>query len=269
MRIVLHVGLHKTGTSALQYFLSANSPLLLDLGIYYKPIGPKQTNHTVLATAMHKGRPELHASARTMWKNLLDAAQQVGADRLLLSSEEFTPQRLDMALAKDLICDHSVTAIAYLRAADELVASAHNQVVRSPKVRSTAPANQKPFAYPPLDTVLQPWMDLLGQERLVLAPYDPGQFIGGTIFSDFLSMLSITNLDRFDFDVPDDQANRSLSAGLIELLRITNSLQRSDTEHNALVGRLQSFEKHYQALITQTSRNLLTLEERRASAAKN
>ena len=44
-RLVLHLGLCKTGTTTLQYFLRGNPDFLSDIGVHYPKVGPENPDH--------------------------------------------------------------------------------------------------------------------------------------------------------------------------------------------------------------------------------
>lgn len=263
MRVVVHIGVHKTGTSALQYFLSTNRLLLRSRGIFYEP-EPGQTNNTTLAIGMRKGNAAHHEWARIRFQTLLSAATAHGCDSLLMSSEEFTGERLDMDVMQALLTGHQVTVIAYMRSADELVTSAYNQSVREYSIRRTTPANADPFAYDATYSLpLEPWMKYLDPGSLILAPYDTPQLTGHTIFCDFLEMLGVNDKNHFDYTVPLHEANSSMSMPLIEHLRLFNRVPLSEATHLAIVAQLREIELNNKELCELATKSLLTANERR------
>jgi hypothetical protein len=260
----MHIGVHKTGTSALQYFLNANQLVLRKAGIFYQPSGQHSTNHTGLAFAMRKGNTAQHQAARNTFNGLVRAARERGCNRLLLSSEGFTGQRMNMDIIRSLLEGHEATVIAYMRSADDLVASAFNQVVRDNALRWTRPINVEPFAYDPsYSLAFEPWMEFMAPDRLILAPYDVAQFYGRSILRDFLHMLGVKDVDEFDFGVPPAEANSGMAAPLIELLRLLNRIPLSGANHIALVAELRRLEMQNKDLCVRATKSLLTTAERR------
>ena len=55
MKIILHIGNYKTGTSALQNFLYKNRQKLMEYGIYYGNTWKVVNNHAGLAFGILKG----------------------------------------------------------------------------------------------------------------------------------------------------------------------------------------------------------------------
>jgi hypothetical protein len=84
---------------------------------------------------------------------------------------------------------HDVRIIAYIRHPCDIVISAFNEVVRHYDVHWMRPLNERPFAYDPSQIdILQRWLTV---PNLMLAPYDRTQWVGGSIFSDFLAMIGV------------------------------------------------------------------------------
>lgn len=93
--LVFHIGLHKTGTTALQHACDTNRALLERQGIYYPNLGRGPWHHG-LTTPWMSVQPAyaLADSAETILARL--AADHAGTDHtVLLSSEEFSSGRPD------------------------------------------------------------------------------------------------------------------------------------------------------------------------------
>ncbi|MEA1052920.1 hypothetical protein U5801_24380 [Lamprobacter modestohalophilus] len=99
-RIVLHIGLHKTGTTSLQAFCAEHRNALRSAGVCYPDLGT-DAQHALLAEQMPwLERFRYGPSERDAWDFALAAYRSTGAHTLLLSSEEFSradPVSVDMA----------------------------------------------------------------------------------------------------------------------------------------------------------------------------
>lgn len=85
MRLILHIGTHKTGTSALQKCLQGSEQALAENGIHYvRPARSKNAN--ALARLVAKGRG---AEVETFFKRHIDKVNALGADTLVISAESF------------------------------------------------------------------------------------------------------------------------------------------------------------------------------------
>ena len=85
MRLILHIGTHKTGTSALQECLRRNEGALVQNGIYYARAA-RSKNANSLARLVAKKRS---AEAQDFLQQHIAKAGALGADRLIISAESF------------------------------------------------------------------------------------------------------------------------------------------------------------------------------------
>ncbi|TPI71979.1 hypothetical protein [Mesorhizobium sp. B2-8-9] len=224
MTIILHIGVHKTGTSALQAFLARNASLLLEHGVFYKPTIPDWPNHNPLVAAFMPGSID-HGPSR-----LATMLAEAAGKTLLISSEMLCQPEVDLDQFLSGLKGHDVRVIAYLRHPGDIVISAFNEVVRHYDTHWTRPLNEQPFAYDPsqLD-VLKRWLKI---PQLVLAPYDRAQWVEGSLFRDFLTMIGVPG-DGFDYSQVG--GNESLPYTLIEALRHVNVARPSADQHRLLV----------------------------------
>ena len=203
---ILHLGAHKTGTTALQAFLARNTDLLSEKGFYYRPIGSRWRNHHEMVTGFHHGQ----SLGREVLQGLI---RDCGDRTLLISSEMLIEPFVDVDRFLRCLDGWNVRAIAYIRHPSDILVSAWNEVVRGYQSRWTAPIDAMPFPYDPgqFDLLAQ-W---IGKTDLTLAPYDPRQWAGGSIFSDFLSMIGV---DGRGFDYRREDGNESIAFPLAEAL---------------------------------------------------
>lgn len=236
MKLICHIGVHKTGTSALQAFLHQNHEVLRDRGVWYEPVAG-HTNHTPIAQALQKpGSP----GPRLITANL-EAAHKHGCGLCLLSSEAFVEHPFEIGEFTSVVKGIDVTVIAYMRRSDEIILSAHNELVRSLGWTTTV-AERMPYD-PTYRDLLFHW---LGERpwRLMLAPYDQAQWPNGSIFDDFLAMLGIESAG-FDTAVQVEAANRSLPPALLEVLRISNRLDLAPEKRKAFIaGLFEAWDLH-------------------------
>ncbi len=231
MKVIIHIGVHKTGTSALQAFLARNAPLLSGRGVYYRPTIPEWPNHNPMTVGF---KPGYSSGPGLLAQQLAEADGKT----LLISSEMLCEPDTDIEAFLACLSGHDVRTIAYIRHPCDIVISAFNEVVRTYESRWTRPINERPFAYNP------PQIDLLGRwiERteVMLAPYDPAQWVGGSLFTDFLSMIGV---DGKCFDYRQENGNESLPYASAEELRILNATQISADQHREHVDRLRKLKR--------------------------
>lgn len=85
MRVILHIGTHKTGTSALQECLRRNEKTLARRGIHYARIAPYKNCNSLVRTVAKSRGPELQAFVRRH----IDEALGLGAHTIVMSAESF------------------------------------------------------------------------------------------------------------------------------------------------------------------------------------
>ena len=227
---ILHLGAHKTGTTALQAFLARNADLLSEQGFCYRPTGSRWPNHHEMVVNFHHGRslgPKL----------LEDLIRDCGERTLLISSEMLIEPPMDIDRFLRCLDGYDVRTIAYIRHPGDVLISAFNEAVRSYQLRWTAPIDAGPFPYDPAQFEwLEAWIE---KTDLTLAPYDPRQWAGGSIFSDFLSMIGV---DGRSFDYRREDGNESIAFPLAEALRLANMTIATPEQHAAIVAHLRTVE---------------------------
>jgi len=139
--IYIHIGAHKTGTTAVQSVLSANRRLLADRGVLYPTSCTYAHGQHRLAFALKGGRDPSRLDRPVLETELSDLLSEIAASEqpnILVSSEEFfatDPEQLSRM--RDALADHVVHIIAVIRRPDELFASIYNQRTKSISSRAT------------------------------------------------------------------------------------------------------------------------------------
>lgn len=222
--LYIHIGLHKTGSTFLQFCLDANRPQLARLGYAYPEIADDpyyRFQHVVLARAIEAGAVDMPA------RIVRDGF--AAAENVVLSAERFAPisARHEETLARWLdLCrqgGRGVKAIVYVRRQDLYAQSLYRHAVRAPETRLTLTFREFLEQRPPrLDywKLLKPWHRLVGPGNLIVRPYERGQWKDGDLLADFLHEIGAGA--GAHLEVPQSAANRSYNARMVELLRLTN-----------------------------------------------
>ena len=147
MQLILHIGTHKTGTSAVQECLYRNERRLAERGIYYAH-RPRSPTLNQLAHLIATGRK---AEAQALLDNHLAKARAGGATTLLISAESFFAmtmffRKLEGELVEDywaaesraiellqsvLPADLSKRVVVFFRRQDKFLESVYAQTVRT------------------------------------------------------------------------------------------------------------------------------------------
>lgn len=187
-RLVLHIGMHKTGSTSIQHYLSRNRRLLRLLGVDYPESrgadGRPQPKHAALFDAIsHEadfGRPHpVFGSASAMVDALALRIERAGRPLAVISAEGLSGPKPEFARAlKPLGKRFDTTVVIFLRRPDLWVESFHRQMVMSRQVRETRPLREfiaSPDILRHLDfgAILDGWIAAFGEaamRRRVFAP---------------------------------------------------------------------------------------------------
>ena len=219
MRVILHIGQHKTGSKALQSALYANRGHLAERGFVYPvaesragPLRPYQMNHHGLFEAVRgavreESSPAAASGVRACLHNLL-AARPVAAETVILSAEDlfdmhtaheegFTPELvaagarlLAHELAGLFAC---VTVVCYLRRQDHLLAAHYAQFIKGSN-RHHPSFEEFHAAFAPrlaADSILACWEAAFGTSGMIVCPYEPAAMPGGIVADFFKRALGL------------------------------------------------------------------------------
>lgn len=131
-RAILHIGLHKTGTTLIQNSFAANRDLLARHGVIYPEIGRATGHHSLLRRWL--ALDEHYATSTpplALWRGLGRHARP--GTTLLLSSEEFSRAnaRVDLAEIREFLAPFDrVEVVCFLRDQPAFVQSIHLEMAK-------------------------------------------------------------------------------------------------------------------------------------------
>ncbi len=232
--ILLHLGFHKTGTTALQSAFAASRPALLEHGVLYP--GRRRSHHPAAMAMTQRtwgvGREGGWDPDPRDWERLARAATR-HPGRVLISSESFalTPDDAAARMVADLGPDR-VHVVFTMRPMAALLSSSWQQYLKSGWTTTyeqwldQVVAELEPGArrsgfwlrndYP---AIVGRWAGLVGAHRVHLVCLDGAD--RGFLLRTFRGLLDLPE------GVPDEQAadsNRSMTAAEAELLRSLNEV---------------------------------------------
>ncbi|MDR5655069.1 hypothetical protein [Ruixingdingia sedimenti] len=140
MKIFIHIGDSRTGTTTLQSFLTENSAKLLELGIHYPRLPSSHKDSTaqhLLAFSLLDEWPAFAIKAKKpreqIWdelKQYIDGNMKLGG-RLLISSEAFSSAGQEqIGFVKKTLSEHDVTPIFVKRDIEDWRRSMREQRIR-------------------------------------------------------------------------------------------------------------------------------------------
>ena len=105
--LILHIGRHKTGTTALQYCFSCNADALSEAGIHYPRTGIDWVAHHPIAARINEQKdPFFDPVEDELLSQLLHELSQCGKRHVLISSEGF--QSCDPAIVRRVFKDFDI-----------------------------------------------------------------------------------------------------------------------------------------------------------------
>ncbi len=255
MRVLLHIGTEKTGTTSLQSFLGSQRDELGRAGwLFPESLGARSHSALVLASAA-RGRcedllPEFGlepgfdraAFRRDIRDRLAAEIDEVRPECLLVSSEHcssrlLTPPEIGAALEFLSEWGREVEVVVYLRRQDLFLLSGYSTAVR---VGETEPLSMpdeglREFRFNYLG-MLKRWRKETGSRPLVRV-FEAAQLSGGDAVVDFAETVGLP-LDVRRMEVP--RENEILSWKAIELLRRMNVYlpKRWEADGDEVRGRL-------------------------------
>jgi len=238
--IYLHIGGRKTGTTAIQLFLSSNRAQLKKKGYLY-PGYPRQEHHDITREILFHSLSK--TSVSQVLKKYREEIRRSPCNNVILSAEGLEGLFQKVSLLEEfLLQDSAVRIIFYVRRQDERIESNYNQMVKGAMIRTHETFSQYYGSgnLPLLDyyNVLLPWRDAFGKENILVRCYEKEQIPNG-IIRDFLTTVGL-ELDK-SFIIPQTWANPSLNWDLIEIIRLCNIQFKDDISfHRYLLNSLKN-----------------------------
>lgn len=233
MNFIVHIGTHKTGSSALQKFLYENRAALLKKGFLYPQKGIKGKAHHQLALAM---RERNQIALKEILIGIKKEADFYGVNKIILSSEGF--EYIENRDFFKTVFEKGLQIVLFIRRQDNYIESEYNQHVKMYGLRYTKDIYQFYFRYPfesrlNYKHVCNAWRAVLNGKCIHVINYDNSASKHSGIFEGFLSQIGIDWDD--DFIIP-DSVNSSIPAlatlylARINRLNLSPSLHRFATE---------------------------------------
>jgi len=267
MKILLHIGQSKTGTSAIQKFLTLNKVKLCEVGVLYPSV--KLGGVTVDIGAHNSVADALTGMYRypfytdvQYFNKFFKEAKDVKAETIILSAEHFfggEPRVWNVTCENDylklysekiqrlasFLTDHDITILVYLRPQIDWLASAISHTIRIDGLISNKRTYESDIKYfemakPILkySALLNIWADTIKPSSFIVVPYSKKQLMGGSSVSDFLYRAGLSGF-KFSFGDMQMQANKSIAVDFLEVKKVLNRLPRSRHTERAYISCLE------------------------------
>lgn len=227
--LYLHIGRGKTGTTAIQSFLSANRTALGEQGLHYvlADDAERGVGHQNFAKSFVEKPPPymaMPANPEQIREAVADELVQVRNPSALLSSENFSLANVEevaVFFARRL-STAAIKVIFFARSQDELAESQYNQLIKLGLCDKTfydyIETELDEMDYPSL---LAPWATHFGKENVIARVYDASR---ATVIDDFLACLDLSGSSSCFKTVPQSAANESVGYLALRIFRLLNEL---------------------------------------------
>jgi hypothetical protein len=242
MKIVLHIGIDKTGSTAIQQHLILNRDWLQQRSVYVPEIGFGSSNgHSALLSRLDE--PQLAALQEEIRQ-----AESAGCETILLSWEGmnfYSPEQIHTLVAAlgDFPCD----VVVYLREQADLVQTGYLQQLKSDSNNGSLRLFESPhmgtewllsrrLKFPPTRNyfeLLKRWRRGIPRANFHIRFFDRSHLVNEDIVEDFLLQLGV-ELDP-EFRRRGDASNISLD---VESGILVDRWQRDGLSHNHILQRV-------------------------------
>jgi hypothetical protein len=238
MKITLHIGVPKTGSTAIQAHLSLNRGWFQARKIAIPTTGFSdgfghvllfEDTTTALLGDLKKELAQLEAD---------------GTDHALITWEGLNMFSLpQVETVADFLQGHAVTVLAYLRDQTEVIQSGYLQAIKQRRQRRILENYQdtdiliKP-QHINYESLLGRYATAFGAGNVNIRVYERDRLIKGNIVVDFLDALGLEPDE--EFILAKSEQNISLDVGSARILNVLDSLYSSSEDRDALVDLLLS-----------------------------
>ena len=238
--VLVHIGPHKTGTTAVQRVMNAQRKAMAELGVLYP--GTDYRHRRPVHALLGKSPTGWPAAARAEWQELVDEVRRTDARLTCISAEELAAAEVEQirTLVEDLGGDRVHIAIG-VRRLDALLRSEWQQRVKSAHGTRTYDDWLRDILAPEHSTiaarlwhehdlaqVLERWLQVVPPERVILlVGSESDRTRQPHAFEELLGLPE-------DLLIEERTRNPSLSYERIELMRqvneVCNELELSDPQ---------------------------------------
>ena len=250
MKLVLHAGFHKTGSSAIQAFCKKNRGRLAERGLLYPSVGLTNLEYTSTPTseAGHRAFQDVlvapvNLKSEARLEALMNEAKSFSdVHTVVISSETFSAPRIKISesLHEALGAHFSeIKVLLYLRRQDEWAESFYKEVLCWPGRRYRRSfkrfVNDFLTEWLDYDARIDKWADVFGERNLIVKSYDDRA--EKNIVVDFFSEFGLDLASDEGFEFPGFN-NPSLPNDLVALMQYVNNRKLSREQRSRITNRI-------------------------------
>jgi len=240
-RLVLHIGMIKTGSTSIQYSMGESRSALLKQNIYYPTVRP--FNHVATFPPLFIDDPtksfgfrrallpseDKDAKVRSYRETWLREFESCEQDNFIISAEDLgLPffRKKAVALVKEFVEPYfeEVSVIVYVRHYDSFIASHVQEVVKNGDRRDIREIVDRFMDCPPQLSYrrsIRKWIDVFGSENIIVKPFDSKVFYKGSLLADFFHALG---LPADDISIPEVITNVSIGKNAVIFINKYNQI---------------------------------------------
>jgi hypothetical protein len=236
-RLLLHAGIHRTGTTTVQRSFHVNRVQLAEHGILYPgyPSTPGDSNQNRFAWDLWDFGPE----SRRMVHEWIEQLASARAHTVVLSAEDFCRLQ-EFDFLDEFRPYFAIEAVFYLRRQDHWINSWYNQHVKWPFEPAIARATPLEFLsrlgefhWLNYYDMLGPWMKALGRRNVHLRVLESGQ-----VQDPVADMFDLCGVDFVLERQIADRTNESVPVEHLEVLRRLGTLRYTPKVRRSIVEAL-------------------------------
>jgi len=277
MKLILHIGQSKTGTTALQSFLLANKNRLAQEGILYPDyhladMKLDTLNHNSFAEELSGLTRHPCFAFEEYCEQFTQEMKCTGCNTMVLSAESFfgAPQiwrlkegqdfweayQQKLESLKRFTSGFKTEIVGYFRSPEDWFESAVSQIIRyAGLLGKDVYESDEPLFYllkPHLDypKLLTLWREVIEPKRMVVLPYERDQLIGRDIVQDFCKRIGL-DYSSLNFETPKHKTHSSLDRRYMAVKKQLNEKPRTKTQERVMIecldrlnARLPRIEKY-------------------------
>ncbi|WP_285164758.1 hypothetical protein [Shewanella goraebulensis] len=192
-KLIIHGGMHKTGSTALQDALLAHRELNQECGVLYPDTGLRHdygvgSRHFYIRETLFN----THHKENNIWAKLYSESESKNCNVLVLSHENFlSPDKMDLSEINEVNKYFEVSFIVYIRDAISYYNTKYKEWVRRQAFAGeSAEFVFEQLKYLDVEKMLTPWIGLCEKGNVFAIPFNRDKLENGSVVDDFSSVLS-------------------------------------------------------------------------------